>query len=111
MSDVDGEYAFDIILDQLIDTRVELKTAQAEARDAASKVRDSESLVATAQRATAALKAEQDKALPALKELWEAAEALASLVIRDGAPSMNIEAVRVNKALADARDHCDQMPF
>ncbi len=111
MSDLDGMDAFEKVLSELIDATYQQRTSDQKVADALSRIRELENDLATSHRANEALKIEQRKPLASLKELYESAEALADLVISDGAPSMNLQAVRVRKALTAARDHCDQLPF
>lgn len=108
MSELDGLDAFDRVLEKLIDAQAEVVRANDRAREAEASMRDAGQKLEATRTENHRLKSDAAKALPVLKELYEAAEDLAkSTFAKEGDKS-----ARVLKALTPAHVYCDQeIPF
>ncbi len=112
MSDLNGEDAFAKVLSELIDVSYQMRGSDQKNSEAQSRVRDLEADLEKARRAKAHVEHESAMALPKLKELYEAADALAKYASDSASPGMADLSDRVTKALKAARHHCDQeIPF
>lgn len=117
MSDLDGMDAFTEVLDRL--SRAEARATELQERLSATDTtarqakNDSDRSLRLAQEMDDRAK----KGLPALKELWEAADALRKYIGPGGinaAQTLNGDdehVTRLSRALTLANGYCDQLPF
>lgn len=107
---MESDEMFNTILERMVDAERREATA-VEGRDTANQVLRQESSALAAERIKNSALKEQDKAnKPKLAALWVAAQ---TMLGRFECRSDNDEAARKNlkKALEDAHDACDQIPF
>lgn len=109
MSDLEGDDAFDRVLDRLVETTAKLNRdegALVEARTAATSARAAQTIL---EKQVAELKRSNEVALPYLSELHAAAqEALGFIAPEDGTEKVRD---RLRSALAGAGRYCDEIPF
>lgn len=111
MGDLEGDDAFDRVLDRLVEMTKKVSQdegALIEARMSATNARNAQTIL---ERQVKALQQDQKEALPQLAELYAAAQACLPYiedVISDG---MRETRDRLKKALDEARRHCDEIPF
>lgn len=112
MSELSGFDAFDSVMDRLLNA--ERKNAVLEEARSLADQRAQEATRArdVAVQRKAADEEKQKKALPALAELWKAADAVLTLVAAGEELGTHSDCIaRLRKAIAEAADHCDQLPF
>lgn len=106
MSDLNGEDAFAKVLSELVDASYQMRSSDEARARAESRVRDLENDLATVRRSKTLVEDERARALPFLKELYEAADEVLGTLTGPEKRS------RLTAALKAARDHCDQeIPF
>lgn len=108
MSELDGYDAFNRVLDKLLEGQEEVIKANKRAYDAETMLRDAGQKLEAMRNENTRLKREDGKALPILKELYEAAEALAKYAQDSASPGLASAAERVLKSLNPAGIYCDQ---
>lgn len=112
MSYLEGDEAFDKVLDRLVDAERRASIAEDRLRsdDSDGKIANLQRELNNARSTITTLETDRGEALPKLAELWEAAyEARAGMGI--GAIADIKDMSRLVKALDEARDHCDQVAF
>lgn len=109
---LDGDDAFDRVLDRMIDAerRAALAEELIRATDPSGTIRTLERDLNNALSDVAAHVAEHKDSLPKLWELWTAADDVA-VRLRGGAAIEDAIMKRFTAALEAAREHCDQVPF
>lgn len=115
--DLDGNDAFDKLLEVALDSRVDVRRALDERDNARSAQRDAELLMTEQKIKIRQLEQNEAKSTPLLQELWEAAEALRELVGPGGINEAqvvngdNLVVIRLRAALDASKDYCGQPPF
>lgn len=116
MSDLNGQDAFDRLLEVALDSRVSVVVA-ADARDRAQQAqREVERLAEQRFNKINELEGEKKRSLPKLAELWLAADQVRQQVAAGDQVGNHVVAhsecmERLRTALAEANDACDQIPF
>lgn len=117
MSDLDGQDAFDKLMEVALESRVDVRRAQDERDNARSAQRDAERLAAERQSKISEFERTEGKTLPLLQELWEAAQAAHELIGPGGINAAQVVngdnpiAIRLRDALEASKDYCGQPPF
>lgn len=109
MSDLDGQDAFDRLLETALDSRVDVRLARDERDVALQAQRAADKLAAQRLDRIDELEREKKIALPKLSALWIAADQLRAAAASGTA--MRAELDTLNTALAEAGHYCDQLPF
>lgn len=107
MSDLDGQDAFDKLLEVALDSRVDVRRAQDERDAARTAQREAERHMNEWSSKAQEFERIAQRSQPLLRELWEAAQAAHELI---GPGGINA-AIRLRDALNGANDYCDQPPF
>lgn len=105
MSDLNGEDAFAKVLSELVDASYQMRSSDEARAKAETRARDLDAELALVRNVKARMDKEYLRAMPLLKELYEAADEVLSTLTGPEKRS------RLSAALKAARDHCDQMPF
>lgn len=112
--DLDGQDAFDKLLEVALESRVDVRRAQDERDNAREAQRNSERISQERLSRINDLERNEQRRLPLLQELWEAAEALRCHIIaadNSGELVQGDPMARLGKAQEGAALDCNQPPF
>jgi chromosome segregation ATPase len=104
--ELDGVIAFTEVLDRLVDAEKRAAVFTHEINDLRSRLQGKENDRARVQRERDQLQVERNGNLPKLAALWQAAD---TLLLTLSTSTADTTALR--KALDNANDACDQIPF
>lgn len=113
MSDLDGEEAFDRVLESAMESRSNANKERDQRLDAESRLRAVQTELDKALSRAETLQTQQQRALPKLAELWQAARDFSNLygLNAEGMRAHSAERERLLAALAAAVDFYDEIPF
>lgn len=111
MNDLDGETAFDKVLEAAMEARADVRIARDSETSAIRRTQQAEELLRSTQGQLMQAKAETRDALPLLSELWLAAQNALDTLSSQGIPDAEQARKRLKDALGKAAINCDQIPF